>query len=185
MKLHGSYTSPYVRHCRIALMSSNLAWEFVETDYATSAKSSPTQRVPFLIDGETQLTDSTSILFYIAQKTDGVFLESTEQTELYCMTNTVMDTAINLFLLERDGITPDNSDYLMRQLNRIQSGLIQLSDVISKSQLVENTATVRLACFLEWALFRERISLQSDSPLLAFLKHAQTFANFKQTVPAA
>ena len=33
MKLFGSYTSPYVRHCRIVLAQNGQDCEFVETDY--------------------------------------------------------------------------------------------------------------------------------------------------------
>jgi len=43
LELYGSYTSPFVRHCRIALLESGLAFTFVETDQVSSAKLSPTQ----------------------------------------------------------------------------------------------------------------------------------------------
>ena len=64
MKLYGSYTSPYVRHCRIVIEQLGLACDFVEADYTLSAKKSPSMKVPFLQDGDLQLTDSTSILFH-------------------------------------------------------------------------------------------------------------------------
>ena len=52
MKLFGSFTSPYVRHCRIALMQSGLDWEMAELDIHTSNDpGTPTLRVPFLEDG--------------------------------------------------------------------------------------------------------------------------------------
>ena len=62
MELFGSFTSPYVRHCRVVLAHTGLDCEFVETDYDQSAARSPTRRVPFLRDGDRMLTDSASIL---------------------------------------------------------------------------------------------------------------------------
>ena len=47
MELFGSYTSPYVRHCRIAFKETGLAYSFTETDHDMSAKLSPA-KVPFL-----------------------------------------------------------------------------------------------------------------------------------------
>lgn len=185
MKLHGSYTSPYVRHCRIALMHSGLTWEFVETDYYASAEGSPTKRVPFLADNGSIFTDSTSILSYIAEKSGGRFLHDSNDVELYCMANTVLDAARDLFLLEREDITPSGSEYLTRQSDRIQTGLDELGELISSSQSSEMTGgRLRLACFLDWALFRNRITLDSSSALKAFLDESQSYPHFKETAPA-
>ena len=38
MKLYGNYTSPFVRHCRVALLQQKLDCDFVEIDYAMTAK---------------------------------------------------------------------------------------------------------------------------------------------------
>ena len=48
MELFGSYTSPFVRHCRIALLETKTKFSFTETDFETSAKLSPAKKVPFL-----------------------------------------------------------------------------------------------------------------------------------------
>ena len=37
MKLYGSYTSPFVRHCRIVLLETQQSCEFIETDQTSSA----------------------------------------------------------------------------------------------------------------------------------------------------
>ena len=47
MKLFGSYTSPFVRHCRIVLAQHQQSYEFIPTDYAQSAQQTPTKRVPY------------------------------------------------------------------------------------------------------------------------------------------
>ena len=106
MKLYGSYTSPFVRHCRIALLETGLACEFIETDQAGSAAKSPTKRVPFLEDGDVFLTDSSSILKHIREKAGTAFLSSASELDLFAMVNTALDATVNLFFLERDHLPP-------------------------------------------------------------------------------
>ena len=62
MELFGSYTSPYVRHCRIVMMQLGQAFTLVPTDNDASAKGSPTQRVPYLKDGQRFFRDSMTIV---------------------------------------------------------------------------------------------------------------------------
>jgi glutathione S-transferase len=105
MKLHGSFTSPYVRHCRIALMESGLNWSFVETDHDNSARLSPSKKIPFLTDGDMLLSDSSSILMYIREKAGQPFISDALDFDLFCLINTLLDAAINRFYLAKDGIT--------------------------------------------------------------------------------
>ena len=188
MKLYGSYTSPYVRHCRIALMQGGLDWQFEETDHLASARGSATQKVPFLDFGDTRLTDSTSILMAVRQQTGRPWLEAVADMDLYCLVNTLMDTAINLFLLEKEGLTPDTSDYLGRQSRRIASGLAELerridSQPVASVQAADNDALLRLGCFLDWALFRQRISLDDYPALTALLAGLRQLPLFAETSP--
>ncbi len=185
MKLYASYTSPFARHCRIALLQDNVDCEFIDTDYAQSAANSATQKVPFLEDGDIKLTDSSSILMYLSQKAGRTFIQDVQEQELFCMTNTCLDTTVNLFLLERDGITTESSAYLQRQQNRIESTLKALNDKVSDVQGPLNTAQMRLACYVDWALFRGRISIEGLSNLDNLLRVAKEDQNFNTTaIPA-
>ena len=87
MQLFGSYTSPYVRHCRIALAETGLRGEFIESDTRTSAERSPSQKLPFLQDGELLLTDSSSILRYLREKAGQSFFPSLRGYDDFCLTN--------------------------------------------------------------------------------------------------
>ena len=129
MELYGSYTSPFVRHCRIALLQTELDCKFIEIDATQSAELSPTKKVPLLIDCELKLTDSTSILMHLYELVGEGFLTDVEEVELYHMSNTVLDACVNLVMLGKfDGITPEKSVYLTRQQKRIESGLIAIND---------------------------------------------------------
>ncbi len=183
MKLFGSYTSPYARHCRTALLELDITCEFVDTDYQASALASPTMRVPFLQVNGIVYSDSSSILMYLYQTAGRGFIDSPAQMELYTLANTAMDTTINLFLLERDGLGPAQSAYLQRQADRIRASLTQLNSLDLAQQLPLTVAETRLACFLDWALFRKRINLDGQANLQRFLALANTWPCFTDTAP--
>ena len=94
-----------------------------------------------------------------------------------------MDTTINLFFLEKDKVTPQNSAYLKRQSNRVEASLAALESTTLPIVLPLNTAETRLACYLDWALFRERIYLDQHPNLMSFVKLANTWPAFADTAP--
>ena len=185
MKLFGSYTSPFVRHIRIALAETDLAYELVETDYAQSAAQSPAQRVPFLQDGDLQLTDSTSILRHVRERAGQPFLADIQRLDMYCLVNTALDTTINLFLLDREGLKSDANPYLQRQAARIQTTLQALEAASVPEAFVWDDATIRLACFIDWAIFRQRLDFSAYPNLLAVLEKANQQATFIDSKPPA
>lgn len=183
MILHGSYTSPYVRHCRIVLSQTDLDWTMEDTDYDSSARQSPTMRVPFLTDGDLKLTDSSSILHYICEKTGQPFLRDAAETELYALANTACDAQINLFILKKDGITAEQSNGLRRQEARLQACLTSLNDYALPTQPPYNHAQLRLGCFLAWAQFRALVAVDDYPNLAAFLAQLHTWQPFADTAP--
>ena len=183
MILYGSYTSPYVRHCRVQLAQLGSDFEFVETDYAASDKGSPTKRVPYLQDGESAFTDSSSILMHIRQSAGLSFIEDTAEMERYCLAGTALDTAINLFLLEREGQTPDNNAYLARQSSRVQTTLAALDSLVSADDGEIDVADLRIACLLDWGLYRQRFTLDGLNNLTALLERARAWDVFANTAP--
>ncbi|WP_113906638.1 glutathione S-transferase family protein [Aliidiomarina celeris] len=183
MKLYGSYTSPFVRHCRVALDECGEQYQFVETDYSQSAAGSPAKRVPFLTIGELKLHDSSSILKYIREHSGSEFMTDLVDFDRYCLINTALDTCINVFLLERDGFTVEQIPYLERQQSRIHAILSELNAINWGTTPRWNDVTIRLACFLDWALFRERLDLSEYSNLLAVLEFAHTQPVFSATAP--
>jgi glutathione S-transferase len=161
MKLYGSLFSPYVRHCRVALAETGIDYDFIETDYAQSAQLSPTARVPFMEDGALRLNDSASILRHIRNRAHHHFMPDMLDYELFLLATTGMDTTINLFLLERDGLTPDEVPYLARQADRVQSVLKEMDRVCSQRHAdfypPFSDGLIRVGCYLTWATFRERL----------------------------
>ncbi|MDH3377726.1 MAG: glutathione S-transferase [Gammaproteobacteria bacterium] len=183
MKLYGSYTSPFVRHCRVALAQAGFDFEFIEADNAMSAEKSPTGKVPFFADGDLTLTDSSSILKYIREKAGGGFLTDIEDYENFALTNTVLDSSINLFLLEKEGFGPDQIKYLGRQKNRIETGLKELNRRFDPNQGITRDSALRCACYVDWALFRNRISIDGLDNLQGLLDVANDVEEFAATAP--
>lgn len=163
-------------------MESTLDWRFQDADYHASAEGSPCKRVPFLLDGDLLLTDSSSILMHVRELANKPFISTVAEMELYTQVNTAMDTSINLFLLGRDELTADSSDYLARQKSRVEAILDSL-DKHTLSQSSFNDAELRLACFLDWAVFRKRIELTNLDNLSQFLEHAKQWSLFRDTAP--
>jgi glutathione S-transferase len=186
MKLYGSYTSPFVRHCRIVLLETRAAFEFVETDQASSAVKSPTKRVPFLEDGDTFLTDSSSIIKYLREKVGQQFCVSATELDQLCLVNTALDTTVNLFFMKRDGVEVETIPYLQRQAARIQSTLTELNQLSLPHSLNDKTfndAQLRLACFIGWAKFRKQLDFSKFENLEKFYAGALEYPHFQATMP--
>lgn len=183
MKLYGSYTSPYVRHCRIVLLEAGLSFEFVETDFIGSAKQSPTQRVPFLEDDNQSFTDSSSIIKHLREKTGTRFCASAKELDNFCLVNTALDATTNLFFIERDGVQIADVPYLQRQAARIESILGELNAMELPMSSPYNDAQLRLACFIGWAKFRKRVDFTPFANLENFFANANHYEIFRLTAP--
>ena len=169
MQLFGSFTSPYVRHIRIALARTGQQYEFIETDYEQSAAQSPACRVPFLQDGERLLTDSLSIVRYLRERAGQEFFSDVDDFDRFLLVNTALDACVNVFLFERDGIGPDQVPYLKRQQLRIDQCLNAIEASVGQAPPgAGGDLAIRLGCFLSWGLFRERLTLSDHRRLALF-----------------
>jgi len=183
MKLFGSTTSPFARHCRIALEQTQQPYELVAVDYGTSAKESPTQKVPYAQWRGRLLTDSSTIIKMTRESAGQTFLASVEDFECFTLATTLLDTAINLFLLEKSGVQAKEVDYLQRQAQRLQTGLVALNEVVEPEQALTLDGHIRAVCFIDWALMRERVDFDGLDNLTALLHQAQQHDVFQSTDP--
>lgn len=183
MKLYGSYTSPFVRHVRIVLLETAQPFDFIETDQAGSTAKSPTQRVPFFEDGKIFLTDSLSITKYLREKAGQDYCRSPQELDDICLVNTVMDAAVNLFYIKRDGVDITAIPYLQRQAARVQSTLAELNKFTSPLAAPYNDAQLRLACFIGWAKLRNQVDFSTYENLEKFHAGALNYNHFLATQP--
>lgn len=192
--LYGTNTSPYVRHARIALLESGLEWRFEVVGVQSLGVDSPLLRVPFLTDGELELTDSSVIIRYAREKAKQAFLPTIEDHELFCTATTVLDSAVNLFYLQlSEGISvtdvnaieirPDAKFLANRQQARVESGLRALNAVQFPASPGYTDGQLRLVCLLAWGLFRDRFSLEGLDNLQAALETIDNYPPFADTKP--
>lgn len=183
-ELFGSYTSPFVRHCRIALLQSKLPWTFMETQFSEQTPLSPTMKVPYFRSAECTLTDSSSILRFVREQAKQTFLPEVAAYDLYCTTTTALDAGINIVLMERmDGLSVTTSSYLARQQARLDATLVVLEARDLPTTFDLHDEYIRLACFLGWGIYRKRFDLVAYPQLQAFHRAAATHDAFAQTCP--
>jgi glutathione S-transferase len=195
MKLYGVRTSPYVRHARVALSQSNLEWELEQVTLDTISRS-PTLRVPFLIDGDLTLSDSSVIVRYVREQSGQAFLATVADHELFALATSVLDTAVNVYLMNigdsadlaevpagASAIGFDPKTYFERQQERIAVGMQELEHCQLSSSQPYTDGEIRLACLLDWAAYRETIDLSGKDNLCRFLADIRAWPPFAETAP--
>jgi glutathione S-transferase len=70
-----------------------------------------------------------------------------------------------------------------RQQSRLQTGLAELNHLKLASAAPYDDAELRIACFLDWALFRQRIALDGFPNLQKFLEGIRKYPHFAATAP--
>lgn len=194
MKLYGHDTSPYVRRVRVLLAEKGLEFSRDEDSWtnpeAAVLRLNPMLRVPALVDGEQALLDSKVIANYIYERhpqpppappAGHPPLQSTlwHPGHRYDDENTLMaidaavDSTINLFLLELDGIAADGSPYLRRQRERVATCLTWVDAKLAGGTTfhpgVLAPIDIALMCALQWMEFRRRYPVEQHANLCRFV----------------
>ncbi|WNO61239.1 glutathione S-transferase family protein [Rheinheimera sp. MMS21-TC3] len=173
MKLFGSQTSPYVRRIRLALADKPFQLIMLNIfdgpDRATLIKYNPARKVPMLLDGEQIVFDSGVIYRYIAEKFSWPKLSWQQENQLTII-NAANDSMIELLLCKRSGFDIDpNKLFYSLQHERIEGAFKVLEQQVSAGQFNQwHYPAIALFCLLDWALYRELISLQAFTHLKQF-----------------
>lgn len=184
--LIGSKTSPFVR--RIRMLMENLDYELQELNiYETEDslalnKINPINQIPVLMDGDQKIWDLRQIFNYlnILHKLHNM---SWEDENTLTAIEGAMNSAVTLLLMKRSGMKTDEPYmYINRQKERIESVLAYLKPYIEKDGLNEwSFITMTLYSFIDWAAFRELISLKDYPECQKFLEAHQNRPIVKET----
>lgn len=185
MQLYGSHTSPFVRHCRTVLLETGLECEFVVADGKVSEARSPTQKLPFLVDGNVTLTDSTAIVRYLRECAGQSFLPKIVDFDRYLMADTLMDAWVVLFNLKNDGLAWDEIRYLKRQRARIDTCLQTLESLPWPARPPYSDLHLRVGCVLDWMRFRALVDPADYPRLNGLLQALNHYPPFGATAPKA
>lgn len=183
IQLYGSYTSPYVRHCRVSLLDTNTPFEFIEADTALRDQVTPTMKVPYLEQGTLKLHDSQSIIQYVRQLARQSAFPKIEDLDIFLLANTILDTAVNVYLLKRSHLDEQSVPYLHRQSQRITTLLKALEPMVQTRPWAWDDTTIRIACMVSWLKVRGFNDFADLPALWALNTQALTQPNFAATQP--
>lgn len=171
MKLFGSYTSPFVRKCRITAMECGVAdrLSFVETvvlnDHADHPN--PLNMVPSLVDDSGDMfVDSRVICDYLASLGSSLPNASDwNDRRLVAMADGLMDRAVAMALEARRPVEQQSPDWQARRRKAIFDTLSTLNDRVPKAF---SAGAIALVCALGYLDFRHSsLNWREAHPALA------------------
>lgn len=209
MKLYGHDTSVYVRRVRALLQEKGIPFERDARSVLTPAPEfpnvTPLMRVPALVDaGRNTLWDSRQIAEYLyerypepppARPPGHPPLQPTmwrsgrrhEDEKVLLAIDAVTESAINVFLLENEGVSRDQAPYLRRQMQRVASVLTWLDDSFADQETLEvgvfSFVDIAVCCGLDWLVFRDRYDVGKHANLARILRRHRDRPSLRDTHP--
>jgi glutathione S-transferase len=168
----------------------------------------PLMRVPVLLDearGNQVVIDSRLIVTYLHEQARAPLPAAPEgrlaiQPTLFrpekryhdenvlLVLDGAIDSAINVFLLERDGVSAATTPYLRRQGERIERAMGWLEEVYAGRSTLDESAVsfvdLALVCGLEWLAFRKRYDLSRNPGLARVVEHHRERPSLASTHPS-
>jgi glutathione S-transferase len=177
--LYGSKTSPFVRRIRILMDQISHEFKelsiFEEQDASLLKMINPVNQIPVLVDRENTIWDSRVIFNYLNSIHRFQNMDWKDENQLTAIDG-ALNSGVSLLLMKRSGINiSDSLMYVNRQKERIESILDYLKSYIKDEGLQEwNFHSISLYCFLDWANFREIISIENRPECRSFLEQHKT-----------
>lgn len=186
--VYGTLTSPYVRRVRAVAhelgAEVDLVDAFTEDGQAQLRAASPLWKVPAAkIDG-TLVFDSSVIVDTLIRRDGGATSDAVEPIapddlrtrNIVTVVDGVLDALINVFYLDKDGISAAQSTYVTKQLDRARASMGWLDEQLDGVWLSPNrrfgVAELALTTTLGWMRFRDRYPVADHLALLhAFETH--------------
>ncbi len=197
MKLYGSFTSPYVRKCRVLIKEKALACEFVAADAGGAGSPvpalNPLGKVPVLErDDGSSLFDSPVIFEYLdSLKPPALFAASGEERwqmlRWQALADGILDATVTRLLETRRPAEQQSTDGIRRQEEKVARALAFAEQHASGAYLMQNKFTAADLCLgvaLEYVDFRYTHDWRAKHPKLArWLAGISSRPSFLETVP--
>jgi glutathione S-transferase len=202
MKLIGSYTSPYARKVRIALLEKNLPCEFINDppwEAATHVPDfNPLGKVPALVtDAGDVLFDSNILLDYLELQGGNIALYPADRRDalvvrqLVTLADGICDAGVAIVVEGRRPADKQVPEWIARQQGKIDRGLAALERQATAREFLFGTqfsaADVAAGCMLLWLDFRlPAFDWRAAHPALKTLAaRLAARPSFAQTIPVA
>lgn len=188
--LIGSLTSPYVRKLRIILEKQEVELRnfdlFKPEDALELNKLNPLNQVPALIhDGQT-IIDSRVIFNYL-NAIHRFETRSIDDENVLSIIDGAINAGVTLLYARRSKLDTEDKSVIIfqRQHDRIKSAISHLKAYTEHKASQEwNFNSISLYCFVDWAIFREVITLEQYPFLEKFMEaHAQRPSVLSTQIP--
>jgi glutathione S-transferase len=197
MKLFGTRTSPYVRRVRVVAQELGVPVELVETvsddGQAALRAVTPLWKIPVAQFGDEAIFDSHVIVDRLLADHGYGPLRSVapadrwREANLMSMIDGGLDTAINQFYFTRDGVSPDQAQYLAKQRDRVHSAMSwvesQFKDGYAGADQRFGLAELALVTTCEWMQFRGTYDVSRHPGLLAAVERHKERPSLASTRP--
>lgn len=200
MKLFGTLTSPFVRRVRIVATELGVSFELINTatdeGQAALRAVTPIWKVPTaVVEDQEVIFDSRAIIDYLITRHGWGPLRPPDARERWQHQNILnvidgaLDSAINVFYFERDGIDTTGVPYFQRQRERIASACAWLERNLHGAYFTAGgplgLTEIALITTLEWLTFRQRYNVNAHPGLAAFCAAHKQRDSIRATYPVA
>lgn len=197
IRLYGSFTSPFVRRIRFIAQELGITYEQIDTmterGQEELRKRTPIWKVPYVEMDDVKIWDSHAILEYMFDKygTGGIRIpqgsEKWRESNLIHAIDACVESSINVFYLQRDGLELEQAPYLQKQTHRVESILKWVRAELRDNYFtdVQEIGLSELALYtsLDWMRFRKTYPVENDSIFSSFLQYHGNNENFRNTEP--
>lgn len=193
MTLFGTVTSPYVRRVRVVAHELGIDTELIDTftpeGQAALRELSPVWKVPAArVDGEA-IFDSAVITQYLLRRhgpgpLTAFDIDDTAARNLLTVIDGALDALINVFYLDKDGITGEQASYVAKQEARAASAMRWLDERCPSGDtfgLVE----IALYTSVDWMRFRETYDVAQHPAIARFVREHATRESLAASAPPA
>lgn len=202
MKLIGSFTSPFVRKIRIALIEKNIPFELlIDMPMSTDTKVpnyNPLGKVPVLIDDDDSIWfDSDLLTEYLETLHPQVPLLPQDRRaalpvrQTLALADGIADAGVLIYLEKNRSIDKQDAKWVARQRGKIERGLAALEELAKNKTYLHNdvfsAADIAVVCVLVWLEFRlPELPWRAQHPALnALCTRLSERPSFAQTVPVS
>ncbi len=205
LTLYFSYISPYSRKVRVVLAEKGLEFKPELTHFANAPTKypavNPCRRVPVLVDGDRALFESNVILDYLLQTfPDAVGSDAPpplskrlvrpehhwDDWQTLVGIETMLDSGLNLLQMRNNKITPAQSEYLTRELNRTGIILDWLEQRATPEGFIPGEFSIldlNFVISVQWAEFRDIFEWRGRPTLEKIVARYQERESMRTTVP--
>ncbi|MBQ4861220.1 glutathione S-transferase family protein [Pseudoalteromonas sp. MMG013] len=190
MQLFGSDSSPYARRIRLFIALHKLDIEYIHLDIfsvqgrAKLIEHNPARKIPFLVNGDIQVSDSNVIFRYLTTQYALPTLTWWQENQLTNI-NACNDSLVEILISQRSGLdTNSNILFFNLQRERIREVLTDLNEQCVKNEFLDcQYLQISLYCLLDWIIFRDLTDLNPFAALLHFHKNQNERVGVQESDP--